>query len=160
MSLLYIRRPKKKRFRECLPWACSVAKGSLSLIIESGGHMTQARTSLNGGDIRRIESYGVHAIQLDDKVAVFSAQPEGCVTVAARLRTDLDAGFSTARDGGLDMLDFGSGHDGNRRIRKPYVERRDILSPIVAPLRVDRDVGGAEAVIDRRGSHQAGGQEH
>ena len=58
------------------------------------GNMTKPGTWLHNSDVRGlIQGHIEHAIKLDHKMAIFSAETKRCITVATALGIDCDAMF-------------------------------------------------------------------
>jgi hypothetical protein len=96
-------------------------------------------------DCRRVvfsQGYFVHAVKLEDQVAIFAAQSQRGVAVAAAFWGYLDAELGAARDGGLDLA-YGCGHrDCGGSVGEALVEWRYIF-------RVGAGVGGVYGDADR-----------
>lgn len=131
------------------PGAGAVAKSALAVTVQQGSDVAQTSAGLDGGDVgRRVERDGVHAVELDDEMAVLSAEAERGIAVAARLGRDLEADLGAARDGGGDLL-RGRGHgDGGGGVLEALIEGVDIVLPAGRVAGVDGDLGCAEAVVD------------
>lgn len=132
-----------------IPGAGAVAKGALAVAVQQSSHMAQTGAGLDGGDVGgRVERDGVHAVQLDDEMAVLSAEAERGIAVAARLGRDLEADLGAARDGGDDVLGGGRHGDGGGGVLEALVKGVDVVLPAGRVAGVDGDLGGAEAVVD------------
>jgi hypothetical protein len=126
-----------------------VSYGALVLVVQDGGHVAQTGTRLNDSDLRTgRHAHAVHAIELDNQVAILAAEAERSIAVAARLGGDLDTEVLTAYHRILDMLDRSGHGDGDGRVGHADVEGRRVARPALAALDVDGDAGLGQARLD------------
>jgi hypothetical protein len=113
-----------------VPGAGAVAKGALAVAVQQGSDVAQTGAGLDGGDVGgRVDRDGVHAVELDDEMAVLAAEAKRGVAVPARLGRDLEADLGSARDGGGDLLGGGGHGDGGRGVLEALVEGVDVVLP-------------------------------
>ena len=101
------------------------------LVVQLSSKMTKSRTGLDGGDLISCRvGHVVHAVQLNDQVAVLSAEAERGIAVSSRLGRHLDAELLAADHRLLDLLN-GPGHrDGDWRVGHADVEGSRIAIPV------------------------------
>lgn len=121
-----------------------MSNGATVLGSQFGCQVAQSDPGLDNSNVALAERHIMHAIQLDDQVAVFSTEAKGGIAVSPRLRRHLDAKGLGAHDCSLDMLNGGGHCDGGWRVGDAEVEGRRIALPVGRPLGVDRHAGRSE----------------
>ena len=134
---------------ENAPWAGAVTEGSLSVVVQNCGNVAQTRAGLNGGNLgRRVDCYLAHTVELDDEMAILSAEAKRGVAVAARLGIDLDTVLGTTCYRSSYLLGVLHHRDCDWCVLDPLVESPDVIVPVGRSLGIHRNVGRLEAVVN------------